>query len=90
MIEAERILFLEAKVNALTLLVTGLLSLMEVDREYGVTEELEARVTTWQERSTTAASPLGESAQQLALGLLSMIRKRPPPEPGTPVRPCSG
>ena len=83
--EAERIHFLDAKVNALTLLVSGLLSLLEVDREEGVTEELEARITTWQERSAMATSPLGEPAQQLALGLLSRIRRAHPPEPGTRV-----
>jgi hypothetical protein len=86
----ERIVFLEAKVNALTLLVSGLLGVMEVDREEGVTEQLEARITTWQERSASAASPPGQSAQQLALGLLSRVRKRPAPEPGSPVRACRG
>ena len=76
--------------SALTLVLTGLLSLMETDREEGVAEELEARLITWQERSAMATSPLGEPAQQLALGLLSLIRKPSPPEPGPRARACVG
>ncbi len=82
MAEAERIVFVEAKLNALTLLVTALLGVLESEREEGVAEELETRLTTWQERSAVATTPLGESAQHLALGLLSRLRKPPAPKPG--------